>query len=1066
AQMKEGVAVIQDNKIVLANEAMASMLGYDLDEITGIDIKQITGPSVFEGIVKLNKERLAGKDVPDCYETTIRKKDGAEVEVSVSTGVINFGGDPALLSSIRDITESRRAEAELRTQAAIMEHIAEGVQMIRMSDSVIVHANPKFERMFGYDHGELVGKHVSIQNMPTDQTPLDISSHIISILKNEGEWRGEIFNVRKDGTPFWTHTTVTRYQDTEHGDVMLVVKRDVTETKLAREALKESEERFRMFFDNSPDAMLLAEADTGTLLEANQAAEKLFKRPRKEFSGMHQSRLHPPTDEMMAREKFRNRVNDPDPTIPVESQILRADETTAPVEVTGQRYMVNGQKVLLGVFRDLTERKKAEEALRDSEERYRALVESSDDCICLMDLRGKFHFMNQRGMELNGYKSLEEVTGKNCMDLLSGEFRPVMEGALKRVGRGEVCHVRYMTWWKGEKEMWWESILNPIRGHEGEVTAVLRISRDVTEQIKAEEELCRNQEILEAISQAQSRFILGEKAEIMFEGLLKRITALSRSEFGFIGEVHYDEAGKPYLKIHSISIMSGDKKAKKYMKKWFRRGMDLSELNSLYGAALTTGEYVISNDPAADPRSAGLPHGHPALNCFFGAPLKRGETLVGMIGLANRPGGYEESMKDFLEPFIATCASMIEANRADSRRLAAEKAVRDSEALFERLFSTTHMKLALLDRDMRFVKVNKAYAEADGKEESSFPGKNHFELYPNEENERIFRKVASTGETYTCYAKPFIYENNPERGITYWDVSVQPLREGAGNVSGLLLSLLNVTERKQAEEQARVRQQQLIHADKMKSLGILVAGVAHEINNPNSFIAVNAPLLKRIWEQGTPLMKKSLEYNNGAMLGGMPMSRALEAAPKLLDGISEGSKRIQIIVEKLKNFARVEPGSKRRPVDMNSVVESSALLLASLIKKHTSNFVLRLGAGAPPVMGSQIEMEQVLINLISNALQSLDDKDREVTVETGFDQQRGVVLVTVRDQGCGIAEVDLGRITDPFYTTRREMGGTGLGLSVSFGIVRDHGGIMRFDSKPGVGTSVTLEFPVSNGGMP
>ncbi|MDH5639545.1 MAG: PAS domain S-box protein, partial [Nitrospinota bacterium] len=679
SQMKEGVAVIQDEKVVLANEAMASMFGYDLDEITGINIEKLLSPSVIEGIAKQHREMLAGKEAPTSYETTIRKKDGTEVEVSVSAGLISFEGHPAVLNSVRAITDSKRVEEKLRTQAAIMKNVAEGVQMIRMSDSVIVHANPKFEQMFGYDHGELIGKHVAIQNMPTEQTPLDISSHINSILKKKGEWSGEICNVKKDGTPFWAHTTVTRYRDPEHGEVMLAVKRDVTETKLAREALKESEERFRMFFENSPDAMLLADADTGMLLEANQAAEKLFGRPRKEFSGMSQSRLHPPEDTQVVKERFENRVTDPDPTIPRENMIVRADGTTAPVEVTGQRYMIEGKKVILGVFRDLTERKKAEEALRDSEERYRALVESSDDCICLLDLQGKFLFMNQCGMELNGYKSLEDVTGRNCLELLGDEFRPVMEGSLKKVGRGEACHVRYMTRTEGEDEMWWESILNPIRGHEGEVTAVLRISRDITEQIKAEEELFRNQEILEAISQAQSRFILGEQAERMFEGLLKRITSLSQSEFGFIGEARYDEAGKPYLKVHSISIMSGDKKAKRYMNKGFKPGMEFRKLDSLYGAVLDTAEYVISNNPAADPRSSGLPNGHPALNCFFGVPLKRGDTLVGMIGLANRPGGYEESMKDFLEPFITTCSSMIEASRADSRRLAAEKAVRDSE---------------------------------------------------------------------------------------------------------------------------------------------------------------------------------------------------------------------------------------------------------------------------------------------------------------------------------------------------------------------------------------------------
>jgi len=1043
--------------------AVAALAGKSAEEFIGKDPIDYLDAAEKQRARKRVSLVYEKRETAALTEFQFKRKDGKSITVESMSSPVEFGGKPAAQTVFQDITERKMAEAELRTQAAIMENIAEGVQMIRMSDDVIVHTNPKFEQMFGYDHGEMIGKHVSIQNMPTEHTPLEIATHISRILKNKGEWSGEIFNVKKDGTPFWTYTTVTRYQDAKYGEVMLAVKRDVTETKLAREAMQESEERFRMLFENSPDAMLLAEADTGILLQANRAAEKLFKRQRKEFAGMHQSRLHLPEEGALARDRFKSRGEDVDPTIPVENNIMLADGTTAPVEVTGQRYMINGKKVILGVFRDLRERKKAEEALRDSEERYRALVESSDDCICLLDVNGYFLFMNQRGLELNGYGSIVEVKGKTCMDLLGAEFRPLMEGSLKKAARGEVSHVRYMTQSKGDSERWWESILNPISGPEGEVTAVLRISREITEQIRAEEELCQNQEILEAISQAQTRFILGEKAELMFEKLLHRIISLSRSEFGFIGEAHYDEAGNPFIKTHAISIMSGDKKAKKFMQNGFEPGMEFRKLDSLYGAVLTTGEYVISEDPAKDPRSSGLPHGHPALKSFMGVPLKRGGDLVGIIGLANRPGGYSDSMREFLEPFITTCASMLEASRADSRRLAAEKAVRDSEALFERLFSTTHMKLALLDKEMNFIKVNKAYAEADGKDVDFFPGKNHFRLYPNEENERIFEEVARTGEAYICYAKPFIYEANPERGVSYWDVSVQPLKEDDGRVFGLLLSLLDVTERKQAEEQARVRQLQLIHADKMKSLGILVAGVAHEINNPNSFIAVNAPLLKKIWEQGALLIRKSLEDNEGLMLGGMPMGQALEAAPKLLNGISEGSKRIQIIVEKLKNFARVEPGAKKRPVDMNNVVESSALLLASLIKRHTRNFVTSLGQGLPTVLGSQIEMEQVMINLISNALQSLEDMDKKVEVETGYDQKTGTVRVRVLDQGCGIAEENLGKITDPFYTTKREEGGTGLGLSVSFGIVREHGGIMRFDSKPGSGTTVTLEFPASNG---
>ena len=147
-------------------------------------------------------------------------------------------------------------------------------------------------------------------------------------------------------------------------------------------------------------------------------------------------------------------------------------------------------------------------------------------------------------------------------------------------------------------------------------------------------------------------------------------------------------------------------------------------------------------------------------------------------------------------------------NQAE-RRLA-EDALRRNNALLERIFAATEFMVAYLDADFNFIRVNRAYAEsAEGRDPEFFEGKNHFALYPNPENEAIFRKVVETGEPFTTFAKPFEYAGHPERGTTYWNWSLQPVRDENGRVSGLVFSLLDVTEREQAVVALRQREEQL-----------------------------------------------------------------------------------------------------------------------------------------------------------------------------------------------------------------------------------------------------------------
>ena len=130
-----------------------------------------------------------------------------------------------------------------------------------------------------------------------------------------------------------------------------------------------------------------------------------------------------------------------------------------------------------------------------------------------------------------------------------------------------------------------------------------------------------------------------------------------------------------------------------------------------------------------------------------------------------------------------------ELEKEGAERKSIEEALRNTNELLEKVFSTTHMLIAYMDTDFNLIRVNHAYAAADGRDPGFFAGKNHFELYPNEDNRSIFSRVVEKGEPYTAYAKPFEYAEHPERGITYWDWTLQPVKKGSGEVEGLVLGM-------------------------------------------------------------------------------------------------------------------------------------------------------------------------------------------------------------------------------------------------------------------------------------
>uniref|UniRef100_C6E2F2 histidine kinase n=1 Tax=Geobacter sp. (strain M21) TaxID=443144 RepID=C6E2F2_GEOSM len=271
-----------------------------------------------------------------------------------------------------------------------------------------------------------------------------------------------------------------------------------------------------------------------------------------------------------------------------------------------------------------------------------------------------------------------------------------------------------------------------------------------------------------------------------------------------------------------------------------------------------------------------------------------------------------------------------------------------------------------------------------------------------------------------------------------------------------------VSERNKALEELRRHQDKLIQADKMASLGTLVSGVAHEINNPNGLLLLDIPILRRVHEDAEEILEARYLQEGDFMLGGVPYSEMREEIPRILEEMLDGAQRIKRIVNDLKDFARRDDAGHMESIDLEAAAKRAVRLVEPTIRSATGRFEAFYEGNLPPVMGNAQRIEQVIVNLVLNACQSLTGRDQGVTLATSLDSESDSVLIEVRDEGVGIAQEHLPHLVDPFFTTKRETGGTGLGLSVSAGIVKEHAGTLRFASTPGEGTTVTLSLPVTS----
>ncbi len=272
---------------------------------------------------------------------------------------------------------------------------------------------------------------------------------------------------------------------------------------------------------------------------------------------------------------------------------------------------------------------------------------------------------------------------------------------------------------------------------------------------------------------------------------------------------------------------------------------------------------------------------------------------------------------------------------------------------------------------------------------------------------------------------------------------------------GAIVIRQDITEQKRAEAQ-------LVQAQKLAALGTLVSGVAHEVSNPNNVMLLSLKTLQRMVDDLLPVLDERREKDGDFELGIGNYSEVRDDIPEMVACCYRAAERINRLVSDLKSYARKDDGVVLDQFDVNAVVQSAADLMGSTIRKATHRFKVECADDLPPIKGTVRRIEQVVINLLSNACQALPNQDCGITLSTAYNPASDEVHIMVQDEGDGIPSDYLSQITDPFFTTKHDTGGTGLGLSISRQIAENHGGALVFSSAGGSGTLVTLTLPVQN----
>lgn len=806
----------------------------------------------------------------------------------------------------------------------------------------------------------------------------------------------------------------TPYRDGTQQIIGLVgISRDITDLQQIRE------ERDR-FFRLSSDMICTVGFD-GAFKRVNPSFTRLLGYSREELVSQPLVRfVHPGDQAVLQQVLVRVRAGEPFQSFENQCQCKNGDYRWFSWSVTPYPE----SQIFYATARDITARKLTEKALQESEQRFRDVTAAAGEYVWETSAAGIYTFLTEKVQAVKGYRS-SDLLGKSLFTALPpGDVALVRQHLQQASAQRQSFHLEHRSITPQGHMVWEEMSGLPIIGSEGQVIGFRGTGLSITEQKQSEAALRVFKQAVESASDA-------------------------------------------------ICITDAD--------------FELTYHNAAFGKLLE----LQAHPEAAVFFRSGVAYGDSLIPKAIAAAIRQEQPYAGEVTLRSRWGKRvpvllrAHAIRDEDGNIIGTVQTFTDI----SDRKAAQAELQMKEEFLRSIYDGTAHRIFAINvlADGRFVYSghNRAAEEATGWSSSSVVGKTPADLF-GETDGRIIEDICQRcvdSRKPTTQEEKFILGGKEAWVLT----TFTPLRDRRGKVHRIVGTSFDITAIKRAEaelkqqrntlqstlETLKQTQAHLVQSEKMSSLGQLVAGVAHEINNPVNFIYGNLvharqyieDLLKLIllyrkqYPTPTPAIDEAIEI--------VELDFLIEDLPKLLGSMQVGTERIREIVLSLQRFSRMDE-SEMKVVNIHDGIDSTLMILQNRFRaspKSPEIKVIRDYGRLPLVECWAGQLNQVFMNILSNAIDALSESGPGegsqgcITVTTQT-LGGGLVSISIQDNGAGVPSPIQRRVFDPFFTTKPIGKGTGLGLAISYQIITErHRGRLTCDSDPGVGTTFTITIP-------
>ncbi|MFO8009462.1 MAG: PAS domain S-box protein [Dehalococcoidia bacterium] len=1107
-----------EGTILEANEAATEMTEYPAEILIGMNAFELISPEYIDSATEVIGQTYQ-KNRTGYNEVKFLTANGETRDAEYQTTLLNDShNNPAgFITITRDITERKRAAERLRQREEklriVFDSIGDAITIID-TDGTITEVNEASARFSGFGREEIIGR--SGLEFVCERDREKVANDILNKFKNRDQALLEYSLLAKDGKEYAGEVNATLLRDEYNRPVELItVLRDITWRKQMEEQLRESEERLRALFDNAPDAIFTNTLE-GTLLDGNRAAEELLGYTKKELVGksFFEAGILPDEYLNLALQKLEESKKGI-LTKPVEFELIRKDGSRVTVEIMSITISTEGKGEIMGIARDVTDRRQMEEALQESERNYRVLFERAIEGIVVIDVETmRVVLCNQSAARQYGFEKAEDIIGLYSLDWVHQDDREkvmtsIAEDMFER-NLQSVLEIRTIT--RGGEEKW-VSVTSTTTEYQGKLAGLISF-RDVTERKKAEDALRNSEEKLRAtfesvrdgiivvdlegkvlqvndaatsitgyttdelIGKNALDFTYGEDRGKVIEDMartLENVSIIPVTSYRLVNtdgdvidvesrnSVIRDSAGNPAGFVGILRDVTESRKAEEALRQSEEKYRSLVENINDVVFSLDQVGYFTYVSPSIEKVAGYKPEEitgehfnrfiHPedfaeAFSSFerFGqgdiGPLEfRGVGKTGTIHYMRVSPQYLWE-GDQLMGVTGVMSDVTEMKLT-------EMALRESQEKLRGMFESMHDGVTVADLEGKIVDVNEAavrIAGFDRREEAIWV--NGLEFIAEKDRGRALEDMAKAFEEGRVAT--IEYEMLNRKGQRFdLEIAANLMHDSSGNPTGFISVLRDVTERKQAEEQIRrahaqlqeameqlkASQEQLLQSEKLAAVGQLVSGVAHELNNPLMAIHGYAELmLRNVHDEPT---RSDLEH------------------------LKHDADRAIAIVRNLLSFARKQE-SKKVPVSINDVIDSIVNLRFYELSLDNITVETRLSPDLPDILANFQQLQQVFLNLLLNsehAIKSSAGKGH-VLIETVRNDNN--ILAYFSDDGPGIPAQMRGRVFEPFFTTKDVGEGTGLGLSICYGIIQDHEGEIFVESTGGSGTTFKIELPIAD----